>query len=243
MMIFLAVSLGFIAEEIRENRNEIRLENEFAKVLYYELLSDSIRATAILTLRLAREKDLDYLAAFFKDSALTNLPKEFYPKFTKSLYVANSYAFEPKEGILSQLRNSGSSQYFKSIALQKLLGDINVDVNNVRYRNEQDYQYFSNPVKAFLLKHYDFTWLNQLASKNPNLRLLELINAYNTNNQYIEAKILNINSFDRVEAVNMIFFYKTMLRSANTLQINNYILTNHEILEHLRKTYSINKEE
>jgi hypothetical protein len=56
----------------------------------------------------------------------------------------------------SQLRNSGSLRYFKSISLQKLLGDLSVCINNIRYRNEQEYQYFANPIKPFLLKYYDF---------------------------------------------------------------------------------------
>ncbi len=110
IMIFLAVSLGFVAEELRENRNESRLEREFAEVLYNERLSDSVQVSEILNLRRKREDDLTYLAAFFKDSLLTNLPREFYPKFTTSLYLSNSFTFEPKEGILTQLRNSGSSQ-------------------------------------------------------------------------------------------------------------------------------------
>jgi hypothetical protein len=242
IMISVAVALGFIAEEIRESRNERRLENEFARVLYYELLSDSVRAKEVLQLRLQRENDFAYLAAFFKDSSLSNLPKNVYPKFTTSLYMFNSFAFEPKDGILSQLRNSGSSQYFKSLTLQKLLGDINADVSNLRYRNEQDYQYFASPVKPFLLKHYDFTWLDTVLKKDPNAKVLEAINAYLASPGIVDARILNIDSFDRTEAVNIILFYKSLLRVANTRQLNSYINTNHKILQHLKEAYEIKEE-
>jgi hypothetical protein len=239
IMISVAVALGFIAEEIRESRNERRLENEFARVLYFELLSDSVRAKEVLQLRLQRENDFEYLAAFFKDSSLIDLPKAVYPKFTTSLYMFNSFAFEPKDGILSQLRNSGSSQYFKSLTLQKLLGDINADVSNLRYRNEQDYQYFASPVKPFLLKHYDFTWLDTVLKKDPNAKVLDAINDYLASPGIIEGKILNIDSFNRTEAVNIILFYKSLLRVANTRQLNSYINTNHKILQHLREVYEI----
>jgi hypothetical protein len=242
IMISVAVALGFIAEEIRESRNERRLENEFARVLYYELLSDSVRAKEVLQLRLQRENDFAYLAAFFKDSYQSNLPKNVYPKFTTSLYMFNSFAFEPKDGILSQLRNSGSSQYFKSLTLQKLLGDINADVSNLRYRNEQDYQYFASPVKPFLLKHYDFTWLDTVLKKDPNAKVLEAINAYLASPGIVDARILNIDSFDRTEAVNIILFYKSLLRVANTRQLNSYINTNHKILQHLKEAYEIKEE-
>ncbi|MBY0434859.1 MAG: hypothetical protein K2U26_12190 [Cyclobacteriaceae bacterium] len=219
IMIFLAVSLGFIAEELRQNRNETRLENEFAVVLFNELLSDSVQASEILNLRIRRESDIDYIVAFFKDSSLIKLPREFYPKLTTSLFLSDSYKFEPKEGILNELRNSGASQYFKNITFQKLLGDMNADVSSIRARSEQDYQYYSNPIKPFLVKHYDFSWLNKLQVENPDKRVLEVITDYAKGSRTISGEILNLNSLDRIEAVNMILFYKSLLRVANTRQL------------------------
>src|SRR5882757_8200331 len=161
-MIFVAVTMGFFAESLREHITDSDREKEFAKTLYAELHDDSVVAVTKLQYRLQKEKSMDYLYAYFKDSSLTVLPRKFYPAFTTSFYMINIYAFEPKDGILSQLRNSGSLRYFKSVALQKLLGDLSVAINNMRYRNEQDYQYFASPVKPFLLKHFDFNWLNEV---------------------------------------------------------------------------------
>ena len=105
---------------------------------------DSASVAGKLAARLEKEEDMDYLSSYFKDSSLTSLPHDFYPAYTISTFLFNSYAFEPKDGILSQLRNSGSLRYLKSIALQKLLGDISVCINNVRYRNDQEYQFFAS---------------------------------------------------------------------------------------------------
>ncbi len=243
LMIFLAVTMGFFAESYREHLSEQTKEKEYAKTLYSELLSDSIVVSNKLKLRLEKEKDIDYLNAFFKDSALTNLSKKIYPAFTTSFYLFNTYTFEPKDGILSQLRNSGSLRYFKSFALQKLLGDISVDINNIRNRNEQEYQYFANPLKPFLLKYYDWSWLDQLRKEDTNPTVLEVIKSYSKSNRNVEAKILNTASFDRGEASNTILFYKQMLISTRTLQLNNYIMTNHKILGFLRDTYNIGNEE
>lgn len=57
-----------------------------------------------------------------------------------------------------------------------------------------------------------------------------------------EGKILHIESIDRVEAANMLLFYKQMLVSTRTLQLNNYSNLNHAILELLKRTYSIENE-
>jgi hypothetical protein len=242
LMIFLAVTLGFFAENFREHISDSHRENEFAKELYAELKDDSAIAANRLLIRIEKEKDMDYVHSYFRDSTLNVLPKNFYPAFTTSLYLINSYAFEPKDGILSQLRNSGSLRYFKSVELQKLLGDIGVCINNVRYRNDQEYQYFASPLKLFLLKYYDFHWLDQLRREYDSAYLLNLINSYRKGNKPIEGKILNASSLDRSEACNMILFYKQMLVSTQSLQLNNYIIANRKILQVLRENYSLDNE-
>jgi hypothetical protein len=175
---------------------------------------------------------------------LMSLPREFYPAYATSTFLINSYSFEPKDGILSQLKNSGSLRYFKNVALQKLIGDISVCINNVRYRNEQEYQYFASPIKLFILKHFDFNWINQLRKNDPNpdATILSIINRYRQSNKTIEGQILNLSSFDKGEAVNMIIFYKQMLVSTRTLQLKDYILTNHKLLEELRQHYKLDNE-
>ena len=241
LMLFLAVTLGFFAENLRERITESHREKEFARQLYSELKEDSASVAGKLAARLAKERDMDYLSGYFKDSSLTSLPRDFYPAYTTSTFLFNSYAFEPKDGILSQLRNSGSLRYFKSVALQKLLGDISVCINNVRYRNDQEYQFFASPIKPFVLKYYDFNWINQLRKKDsdPDAYMLAIVNRYRKDNRTIEGHILNVSSLDRSEASNMIIFYKQMLVSTRTLQLKDYVVTNHKILEELRRNYKL----
>jgi hypothetical protein len=238
-MLFLAVTLGFFVENQREHYIEHQREKQYARELYSEFLSDSVIAANKIKIRLEKEKDMDYLNSYFKDSSLTSLPRKFYPAFTTVMYLINTYAFEPKDGILNQLRNSGSLRYFKNIELQKLFGDISVSVNNVRYRNDQEYQYFASPVKPFILKHLDFGWLNELRKQDENTNILELITQYRMSNDIIEGRILSISSLNKEEACNMIMFYKQMLVSTRTLQYNNYIVANHRILQELRQNYNL----
>ena len=241
LMLFLAVFCGFLAENQREHMVEHQREKQYAKELYSELSDDSVVVANICRIRLDKEKDMDYLYRYFKDSSLTSLPREFYPAYTVGTYLVNTYAFEPKDGILSQLKNSGSLRYFKSIKLQKLFGDISVCINNVRNRNEQEYQYFASPVKPFILKHYDFNWLNKLREQNENKNSVSitLINSYRQSSTNIEGHILGIDDFNREVAANMISFFKQMMVSTRTLQLNNYIVTNHKLLEELRKNYKL----
>lgn len=238
-MLFLAVFLGFIAENIRETKAEHEREKQYARELYSEFYADSIAFAKKVNARLDKERDCDYLYSYIKDSSLTDIPKRFYPAYTTVFYLINSYTFEPKDGILSQLKSSGSLRYFKDAELQKLFGDISVAINNVRYRNEQEYQFFANPIKPFILQHYDFKWVDNVRKMSPNAAFLDLLNLYQSSNKLIEANILNLSTFNRDEAANMVMFYKTMMVSSRTLQMNDYALINHKILEELRKTYKL----
>ena len=238
-MLFLAVFAGFLTENQREHYVEHQREKEYAKALYDELYADSIIFTNKIKGRLDKEKDCDYLISYIRDSSLTNLPREFYPAYTVVFYLITSYTFEPKDGILNQLKSSGSLRYFKSTSLQKLFGEISVYINNVRDRNEQEYQFFSNPIKQFDLEHYDFNWMNQLRKMDENGYNMDLINRYREMDTVIHAEILNFSSFNRSEAINMIAFYKQMLVSTRTLAMKDYITTNHKLLQELRQYYKL----
>ena len=242
IMLFLAVFCGFLAEYKLEHVIEQQREKEYAKALYDEFRADSIVVTDRIKARLEKEKDCDYLSDYIRDSSLTELPKEFYAAYTTVFYLINSYKFEPKDGILSQLKASGSLRYFKNATLQKLFGDISVAINNVRYRNEQEYQFFADPIKPFILKHYDFKWIDKVRKLDTTTYYMPLINKYRESDTVIKAGILNLPSFNRGEVVNMIMFYKTMLISSRTLNMNEYIIANRQLLQALRENYSFENE-
>jgi hypothetical protein len=239
LMIFLAVFLGFVAENIRETNAEHHREKQYAAQLYAEFYADSVVFAKKVSARLDKERDCDYMYSYLKDSSLTDLPKEFYPAYTTVFYLINSYTFKPKDGVLNQLKSSGSLRYFKDPGLQKLFGDISVAINNVRYRNEQEYQFFANPIKPFILQHYDFKWVNDVRQMSPNAAFLDLLNLYLKSGSRIKANILNRSTLNKDEAANMVMFYKTMMVSSRTLQMNDYAVINHRILDELRKNYKL----
>ncbi|HEY2722574.1 MAG TPA: hypothetical protein VGI82_12655 [Chitinophagaceae bacterium] len=239
LMLFLAVFLGFVAENLRETGAEHQHEKQYARELFDEFYADSIAFSKKISARKDKERDCDYLYSYMKDSSLTELPKAFYPAYTTVFYLINSYTFEPKDGILSQLKSSGSLRYFKDPELQKLFGDISVAINNVRYRNEQEYQFFANPIKPFMLQHYDFKWVDNVRRMSENATYLDLLRLYRSSDTLIKAGILNLPTFSREEATNMIMFYKTMITSSITLQMTEYMNANTEILRVLRSNYKL----
>src|SRR5664279_713506 len=160
LMIFLAVTLGFFAETIRENISENKQANELANSLYQEVFVDSINAQNIIKQRLQKEESLKLFGEIVNDSDLTNPPKQFYTAFTWSFFITTAITFEPNDGVLSQLRNSGTLRYFHNMNVQSKIGELSVDITKIRERQQQEYNFASANVRPFVLKYFDFKLLD-----------------------------------------------------------------------------------
>ena len=93
-----------------------------------------------------------------------------------------------------------------------------------------------------MLKYYDFSWLNELRSINDTSPIHELVYDYNKFDFHVKGRLMNLSSLDRDEASNMVLFYKQMVVSTRTLQLNDYVKINHKILEALRVNYKLRNE-
>ena len=138
IMIFLAVTLGFIAENVREHISEKTQAKELAKSLYKDVYSDSIRIHQKILGRLEKEDYIKYFVQYVSDSDLVNLSPNFYPAFTSTFISTLTIIFQPKDGILNQLTNSGALRYFKSNRLQEEIANMSVDIANLREGNAEE---------------------------------------------------------------------------------------------------------
>src|SRR5258706_2369474 len=68
LMIFLAVTLGFFAETIRENISENSRAKELAKSLYEEAYSDSVQIQKVMDTRARKEEEIIYFRKYVSDS-------------------------------------------------------------------------------------------------------------------------------------------------------------------------------
>jgi hypothetical protein len=243
LMIFLAVTLGFIAENVRENISENSQAKELAKSLYKELYSDSVAIQQKLEGRLEKENYIKYFVQYVSDSDLVNLSPNFYPTFTSTFISTLTIIFQPKDGILNQLTNSGALRYFKSNDLQEEIGNISVDIANLKEGNEQEEAFRDSKMRAFIIAHYDYKWFEALAAMaqkkldNPYVerwfKKLDL-------NAIKKPEIINNAQFNRQEAANLASEYLVIIRGFRLILYNQYVRSNHQLLETLRSEYNIN---
>ena len=236
LMIFLAVFLGFLAENFREHQVEEERAGVLAKNLYKEIYQDSITLQQKLAIRKIKEGQCSYFIGYVKDSNLNKLSPLFFPAFTWAFIQTVQLIFDPNDGILNQLRNSGELRYFKSDELQAAIGRLNVAISNVRSRNTNEYSFVEFYLRPFTLKHYDFTWYEAVTRHGT----LPLLNAL-TQSAALSAtgKLVNAGNFNRQEAASIASYYLLMLRSTRQQFYNSYFLSNHQLLETLRKEYHL----
>ena len=118
LMIFLAVVMGFFAENIRETIADNNKSNEYAQSLYNDLKKDTMWLNLILSIKTWRGLKVDSLI-FILESG--NVQKN-----SKMIYYYNSFLtvnlpFTPNDATIQQLRNSGGFRYFKNIELYNII--------------------------------------------------------------------------------------------------------------------------
>jgi len=236
LMLFLAVFAGFLAENQREHYVEDQRAKALAKNLYKEIFADSIAVQQKISLRSIKEGECAYFIKYVKDSSLTNLSDHFYPAFTWAFLQSATLVFEPNDGILNQLRNSGELRYFKNSELQATIGKLSVSIANLRSRNEKEYSYIEFYLRPFSLKHYDFGWYEELTQQG-KITLLDALNK--EIGVPFAGKIMNADKFSRQEAENTASYYLLMLRGTRQTQYIPYATINHQLLEILRKEFHL----
>ena len=240
LMIFLAVTMGFFAETIRENISENGKAKELAKSLYQEVYADSVTMERKIKLRTEKDIQLEYFRRYVSDSSLTQLSDKFYPSFAWSFVITSTIVFDPNDGILNQLRNSGALRYFKSTELQNCISNIDVAILNVRNRNGQEFAFVEQFTRPFLLRHYDFKFQDEF-TQNGRLSILQAIAQTNFRPSK-QLQIRNVADFNRDDAEALASYYLLIIRATKQVYYTPYVEANHNLLQALRKEYNFNNE-
>jgi hypothetical protein len=105
-MIFLAVTMRFIAENLREHISENSQAKELAKNFYEELKADSTVMQTAMHYRQRRDSALNYLKIYYNDSSIIRCSKTFAINFFYVNETFNVSVFEPNDAILSYTKTT-----------------------------------------------------------------------------------------------------------------------------------------
>lgn len=134
-MLFLAVSLGFFADNYREHAIEKERAKEMAVGLFNDLEKDSIHLHSIMERKNLFIDEINSMIISLNDKDVKN-------KITLLTYYQASFLLEidmpvPSRANLDQLTNSGSLRYFKD---KKLVSDISEWDNIITVQFQERFQ-------------------------------------------------------------------------------------------------------
>lgn len=155
-MLFLAVTLGFMVENMREHYIEHKRAGIYAKAMIQNLKKDSIELSQIIY---RGEFAVTYLDSFL--TLLYDNPVEKIP--TGKLYWFGLWGgyfrgFEPNDATFQQMKNSGSLRYFDP-KLEEAISEYDQLLRSMKTLNEIDRPVYLETRKA-RSRLFDFRYNN-----------------------------------------------------------------------------------
>ncbi|MCA6461104.1 MAG: hypothetical protein IM571_03010 [Chitinophagaceae bacterium] len=220
-MLFLAVFCGFLAEYMLEHKIENDRAKELAKSFYEELVEDSVRLDKIMEMRYKKEQCTKYLIHYFTTADYSR-EADTAMRYMSFAYISLSsrVLFEPSEGIINQLQNSGSRRYFKNQQLQNTISHLSSSISFVKLRNEREMDYITHYLRPFCIEHLNYDWLNEFTLDGK----LSVTDAFLTNQQVKTARpyLKNTTSINRDKAANIGGQLLLLLRGMRNATILDY---------------------
>jgi hypothetical protein len=187
LMLFLAVTLGFLVENLREHFVENKRAKEFAILLYNDLKSDTSYLKQMSEAQLLNLNEEDSLIDLLKSNRYIGNNYFFVDHYNK---VATLLFFKPAFPVnFEQAKNSGSLRYFKSIELISTLSGLNRHLDEItaffQSRNDFILQYLTPWIIQNMNTLQFDIFTRKVLSENPvvndlnNRTVLPLINKIN----------------------------------------------------------------
>ncbi len=141
LMIFLAVTLGFFAEQIRESFSDRSREKEYMKLMVEDLRSDTVLLSSNIRLRQQRIKMIDSLIFLLTSPFIKENGNTIY-FFARS--ISPPLNLFPNDRTIQQLKSSGSLRLIRDLKVsdgimaydQKMRGFLFDQTDEVQIRAE-----------------------------------------------------------------------------------------------------------
>jgi hypothetical protein len=223
LMLFLAVSLGFLAENLRESYIEKERAHELALALYTDIKNDEEKMRSFIENRTGILNDINSLIQDVNQNGLKPNDQEQFRLFAQTAFYW-SY-FEPKTANLDQIINSGSLRYFKKKGVVESISNYKSTITNLLARQEREKVFFYSNLQPFIINNInlqpmDTTHLTGSVTIKEYFKDLKTnrINLSNGKKLYIE------NNADSIlKVMNMYRFYSVVLTTSYRSYYSKYL--------------------
>lgn len=136
LMIFIAVTLGFFAEGLRENINDKEKENEYVNSLVSNLEQDTLNLNYTIRFNQAKIKGLDSLIALASKNINDPFIRQQLYKFSR--YISLYSRFSSNDATMMQLKNSGGLRLIKQAHVADSIAKYDMEMRAI-YAAESPY--------------------------------------------------------------------------------------------------------
>ncbi|MBS1528848.1 MAG: hypothetical protein JSU01_00960 [Bacteroidetes bacterium] len=147
LMIFLAVLMGFIAENIREGITEHKRAAEFAKSYYGDIKKDTLLLHQALRFSVHKIAAIDSMITMLHQPETLRTDTMMY---AKGLVATTVLPFEPTTGSYEQIKSAGAIRDFKE-KMVDLMNEYDLQARKVVRREEITQKFITDQFIPYIL--------------------------------------------------------------------------------------------
>ena len=219
IMIFLAVTLGFFAENIREHISDKHKTKVFAASLYQDFKTDSASLIQLISFTDQKIKNIDSLNYFIHQPNNRVSDSNLY---RSAVYLISTSPFDNINGTYEQVKNTGSLRFFN----QSLIDNLNsYDATSLKLKQMEDWEnkVLYEQVIPKAGEVFNFTVFDDLRNNN-----------FISHDMYL--RNLNAESVDVLLNQSIVIRH---LRERQLIQLKGLLQKTKEILAELKKEYHL----
>ena len=224
LMIFLAVTMGFFAENIREHVTDNEKGKEYMQSLYSDMEQDSIDLARTSYWNNLQTKIFDSLIVLIQKPALDS--NDINKLYLFGRVVTRTVIFEPTNRTISQLNNSGNFRLIRNVALGDSILDYEHWVS----------VYESNITVSSIEQRDLYRFISTIFDANVFQAMVD-----STNNIHRPVGLHTVNNTDK-KLINQFIYYLHQVKStkiAEKLNLQRLLRQTSQVRTIIRKNYKI----
>lgn len=173
IVIFVALTLGFIVENEREHYMEGLREKELAQSLLKDLAADSIDFKEFQQIRLKERASVNSAIKIIESKGLRPDDPTLYYHFISGVFIWRHPEF--RQANLDQIISSGSLRYFKNDTLAKAISDLKMQLKRIEYRQDREKEYFYANIQPWVVNHLNLAHVDAHRNGLARTKMMEIL--------------------------------------------------------------------
>ena len=162
LMIFVAVTLGYGAENIREHYVETKKALVSAKNLYVDVINDSIGYEKTKTNRNKQDSCFEIINAHYNNN---ELDKEIPAVYAAHGYITRRMLYQMNALALDEVKSSGTLKFLESDELKAAIQRYASLGSGLKLREQREFSYIDRMLDPISTKNFEFNF-NRAAGDN-----------------------------------------------------------------------------